>query len=171
MLPAQRVWRESVSLLDVMWPRSNQCDRALLRRNFWLYNNLAYHDDWKQYSPDLFSKEWLVCWVSLPGILISLDFEVRSGGVLHTMPYRDLYRDSPPERGTFFRLQVYERVGILLVEENKGEGNLSFASVKGPKRANRWILWLYKVEKTSRFLIDCYLKDSALTAVKRDAKF
>ena len=25
-------------------------------------------------------------------------------------------REVPPKRGTFFRLQVYERVGILLVE-------------------------------------------------------
>ena len=27
-----------------------------------------------------------------------------------------LYGRAPPERGTFFRLQVYRRVGILLVE-------------------------------------------------------
>ena len=26
-----------------------------------------------------------------------------------------LYGEAPPERGTFFRFQVYERVGILLV--------------------------------------------------------
>ena len=39
--------------------------------------------------------------------------------------------------GIFFRFQVYERVGISLVEVYKGEGNLSFGSVKGPKRANR----------------------------------
>ena len=30
MLPAQRFWRETVSLLDVMWPRSNQWESALL---------------------------------------------------------------------------------------------------------------------------------------------
>ena len=29
--------------------------------------------------------------------------------------YNGLYGEGPPERGTFFRLQVYERVGILLV--------------------------------------------------------
>ena len=73
MLPAQRVWRESVSSLDIMWPQSNQWDRALLRRNLQLYNNLVYHDDRKQSWPDLFSEEWSVCWVSLPGILISLE--------------------------------------------------------------------------------------------------
>ena len=27
-------------------------------------------------------------------------------------PYNGLYEKAPPERGTFFRLQVYERVGI-----------------------------------------------------------
>ena len=31
-------------------------------------------------------------------------------------PYDGLYREAPPERGIFFRLQVYERVGISLVE-------------------------------------------------------
>ena len=30
-------------------------------------------------------------------------------------PYNGLYGKAPPKRGTFFRLQVYERVGILLV--------------------------------------------------------
>ena len=31
-------------------------------------------------------------------------------------PYNGLYGEVPPERGTFFRLKVDERVGILLVE-------------------------------------------------------
>ena len=31
-------------------------------------------------------------------------------------PFRVLYGEALSERGTFFRLQVYERVGILLVE-------------------------------------------------------
>ena len=39
------------------------------------------------------------------------------GGVT---PYNRLYREAPPERGSFFRLQVYERVGILLLEFMKG---------------------------------------------------
>ena len=34
-------------------------------------------------------------------------------------PYNGLYGESVPERGTFFRLQVYERVGISLVEVHK----------------------------------------------------
>ena len=31
-------------------------------------------------------------------------------------PYDGLYGEAPPERGTFFRPQVYERVGILPVD-------------------------------------------------------
>ena len=41
------------------------------------------------------------------------------GGVL---PIMALYGEAPPERGIFFRLQVYERVGILLVEVYKRGG-------------------------------------------------
>ena len=36
MLPAQRFWRETASLLEVMWPRSNQWERALKGTNFQL---------------------------------------------------------------------------------------------------------------------------------------
>ena len=37
---------------------------------------------------------------------------VDSGGT----PYDGLYGEAPLKRGIYFRLQVYERVGILLVE-------------------------------------------------------
>ena len=37
-------------------------------------------------------------------------------------PYNGLYGKAPPERGTFFRLQVYKRVGILQVEVYKRVG-------------------------------------------------
>ena len=55
---------------------------------------------------------------------------------------------APPERGTFFRFQVYERAGILLVAKYDTEyGNLSFRSVKKPKRANRFcFLWNARLE-------------------------
>ena len=36
--------------------------------------------------------------------------------------YNGLYGEAPPERGTFFRLQVYEREGILLVEVYESVG-------------------------------------------------
>ena len=53
---------------------------------------------------------------------ITRDLRYNPGGVLHTMPYRDLYGKAPPERGIFFRLQVYERGGISLAEEYKRIG-------------------------------------------------
>ena len=37
-------------------------------------------------------------------------------------PYNGLYEEAPPERGTFFRLQVYKRVGISQVEVYKRVG-------------------------------------------------
>ena len=44
---------------------------------------------------------------------------VVGGGVT---PYDGLFREAPPERGIFFRLQVYERVGISVFEVYKREG-------------------------------------------------
>ena len=38
------------------------------------------------------------------------------GGVT---PYNGLYEEAPPDRGTFFSLQVYKRVGISQVEVYK----------------------------------------------------
>ena len=37
-------------------------------------------------------------------------------------PYNGLYREAPPERGTFFRLQVYKMVGISQDEVYKRVG-------------------------------------------------
>ena len=54
--------------------------------------------------------------------------------------HKGLYLKVAPLRGTFFRLQVYERVVISLVEVYERVGNLSFQSVKRLKRANRCIL-------------------------------
>ena len=61
------------------------------------------------------------------------------GGVLPTSALKGP-REATPEGGTSFRLQVYERVGISLVEFMKGKRNLSFWSVQLP---NRCILWLW----------------------------
>ena len=54
---------------------------------------------------------------------------VGGGGVT---PYNGLYGEAPPERGTFFRLQVYKRVGISQAEVYKGQGNQSIRHLKGP---------------------------------------
>lgn len=49
-----------------------------------------------------------------------MGLQIRSGG---GTPYNGLYGEAPPERGTFFTLQVYERVRNSQVEvyERVGE--------------------------------------------------
>ena len=46
----------------------------------------------------------------------------RGGGGGGVTPNDGLYGEAPSERGLFFRLQVYERVGISLVEVYKRGG-------------------------------------------------
>ena len=46
------------------------------------------------------------------------DFKARGVGT----PYNGLYGEAPPERGTFFRLQAYKKVGISQVEVYKRVG-------------------------------------------------
>ena len=57
------------------------------------------------------------------------------------------------------------------MEYIKGEGNLSFGSVKGPEGLADEFYGFVKSKKCSIVVIDSYVKDSAFTAVKRDAKF
>ena len=53
-------------------------------------------------------------------------------------PYNGLYGEAPPERGIFFRPQVYTKgLGFYSLKYTKGQENLSFGSVEGPKRATR----------------------------------
>ena len=52
---------------------------------------------------------------SLSGVCVCVCVCVCWGGGGCT-PYNGLYGEAPPERGTFFRLQVYERVGVSLLE-------------------------------------------------------
>ena len=47
--------------------------------------------------------------------LHTIQLTIVPGGGGGGTPYNGLYRKAPPERGTFFSLQVYERVGILQV--------------------------------------------------------
>ena len=95
--------------------------------------------------------------------------EVAGGGGRET-PYDSLYGEAPPERGTLFRLKVYERVGILLVDVYIRVGNLSFGSVKALKGLTDEFYGFKKSRKCSLFVIDSYLKDSTSTAVTRDAR-
>ena len=52
-------------------------------------------------------------------------------------PYDGLYGEAPPERGIFYRLQVYERVGISLVEVYKRVGKSVIWVCERAQRANR----------------------------------
>ena len=56
------------------------------------------------------------------------------GGVLGATPYHGLYREALPESGTFFRLQVYERVGLSLVEVHKRVGKSEFYGLKKSRK-------------------------------------
>ena len=75
-----------------------------------------------------------------------------------------LYGETPPERDTLFRRQIYERVGKSFIE----------AFESRPKRAFNQAHFI-AVKKTRNFsglVIYSHLKDiSALRAVKRDADF
>jgi len=44
------------------------------------------------------------------------DSEMRDAREGEAVPYNGLYGEALPERGTFFRLQVYKRVGISRAE-------------------------------------------------------
>ena len=59
----------------------------------------------------------------------NLTCDPQLGGVGSTL-YNGLYGEVPPEGDTFFRLQVYERVGILLVEEYE--------------RVRKSVIWVYE---------------------------
>ena len=97
--------------------------------------------------------------------------EVAGGGGGGETPYdRVGGGEAPPERGTLFRLKVYERVGILLVDVYIRVGNLSFGSVKAPKGLTDEFCGFKKSRKRSVLVIDSYLKDSTSTAVTRDAR-
>ena len=92
----------------------------------------------------------------------------RGGGGI---PCNGLYGESPPAGGTFFRLQLYERVGILLVEVYERVGKSVTWVCEGSKEPTDEFCGFIKPRKRSTFVIDSYLNYSAFTAVKRDAKF
>ena len=71
----------------------------------------------------------------------------------------------------FFRLQVYERVGISLVGAYERVGKYVIWVCERDKGLTDEVYSFIKSKKRSIFVIDSYLKDSAFTAVKRDTKF
>ena len=82
-------------------------------------------------------------------------------------PYNGLYGEAPPEKGTFFMLQVSGRVGSIW----KGREICHLGLWKGPKGLTDEFYGFIKSRKRPIFVIDSYLNDSAFTTVKRDAKF
>ena len=92
----------------------------------------------------------------------------RTPGVLLIMA---LYWEAVPERGTFLGLQVYERVGISLVEVYEREAKICHFSLEGLKVLTDVFCGYEKVKKTSWFcdlLIDI-LKTMHFQPVKRAA--
>ena len=67
------------------------------------------------------------------GLKIDLERRHCLGGT----PFNGLYRVASLDRGTFFRLRLYERGGISPADEYKriGKSDIHLRSVKRPKRA------------------------------------
>ena len=94
------------------------------------------------------------------------------GGGGGCIPHDDLYGEAPPERGIFFRLHEYERLGISLAEVyKKGREICHLGLWEASKGLADEFYGFIKSRKRSLFVICSYLKDSAFTAVKRDTKF
>ena len=72
----------------------------------------------------------------------------RTPGVLLVMA---LYKEAAPERGASFGLQVYERVGISLVEVYEREAKICHFSLEGLKALTDVFCGYEKVKKTSWF--------------------
>ena len=69
-------------------------------------------------------------------------------------------------------IQVYERVGILLVEVYKRVGkSITWVCERAQSGLTDTFYGFIKSRKRFMFVIDSYLNDSAFTAVKRHIKF
>ena len=87
-------------------------------------------------------------------------------------PYNGLYGEAPPERVTFFSLQVYEMLAISLAEVYECVGEIChFVGKKAQKGQQVHFKAVKKLRKRSGFVIYLYFKDNAFTVVERDAKF
>ena len=81
-------------------------------------------------------------------------------------PYNGLYGEALPKRGTFFRLQVYERVGISLVEvyERVGKSVIvgltlkNFVAVKKSKKCSGCVFYKKEPNNDVRECSFCYCR-------------
>ena len=88
--------------------------------------------------------------------------------------YNGLYGEAPLERGTVFRPQLDERVGISsLVELYERVGKSVIWVRKKALKSKRCILWLWRSRRRVLVLtvIYSYFIDSAFIAIKRDVNF
>ena len=86
--------------------------------------------------------------------------------------YDGLYGEAPPERGIFFKLQVYERLEILLVEVYKWVWkSVIWVCERAQNMITHEFYGVIKSRKRSIFVSDSYLTHSAFTAVTKDVKF
>ena len=68
--------------------------------------------------------------------VVETNVTLKKGGNNYYTPYDGLYGEAPPEGGMFFRPQVYERVGISLVELYKRVGkSVIWVCKRASKRA------------------------------------
>ena len=88
---------------------------------------------------------------------------MRGGGT----PYDGLYVETPPERDIFFRPQVYEIIGILLVEVYKRvENSVAWVCETAQKEikglTDHGFYGFIKMRKRSIFVIDPLLKEQGI---------
>ena len=90
-------------------------------------------------------------------------------GVYPIIPGATPYKGGSSQKGYLFSgFRYIKGLGFHQLTYMTGWGSLSFRSVKGPKRANRWN---ERGKKTFQFSDLFVLKDRAFNAVKRDAVF
>ena len=103
-------------------------------------------------------------------VVQKFDLDVIQTGGRYSDPYNGRYGEAPPERGTFFRLQVHERVGISLVEVYKRVGKSVIWVCKRAQKC-KWVWWLWNIEKTFNFCDWFLFKRQCIFSSKREAKF
>ena len=111
---------------------------------------------------------FVACWLLQVRLIVSLiarRASINPGGVLPIMASTGKLRPNC-KRCTSSRLSIVE------IHERVGE-SVAFRSVKGPKRANKRILWLWKSRENflASFVIYSQFKDSTFTAAKSNEKF
>ena len=86
-------------------------------------------------------------------------------------PYDGIYWGAPARKGYLFQASgIWKDGDFTSWSISKGREICHLGMWKGPKGLKDELYGFIKSRKHSIFVIDSYLKDSAFTAVKRDAK-